>query len=151
VGIQTNKSLWTWGHNNSGQLGYGNKDFKVTWPTQICKPSDWQSVYAGLTIAAGKTDGTLWMWGFNAFNNIRITSEDKTYFSTPINIGSGTVPWLNVYNCFFFREESKQIVHFGLGETYLQMPQDGLVTHTKCMYNYTLLIKSASSLTDGFL
>jgi len=69
VGIQSDGSLWTWGWNQSGQLGNGNTS-NQTAPVQIVGVStgdyNWASVSTGCwdTVAI-KTDGTLWGWGGN--------------------------------------------------------------------------------------
>lgn len=86
--IKNNGTLWSWGHNNYGQLGDGtliNKNI----PTQIGSASTWSSVIGGLahTIAL-KTNGSIWTWGLNLYGQLGDSSTvDK---STPIQIGNST-------------------------------------------------------------
>ena len=63
MAIRADGSLWSWGHNHSGQLG------DETWPgrhlpARVRLDTDWISVSAGdnNTIAIG-VDGSLWTWG----------------------------------------------------------------------------------------
>ena len=70
--IKTDGTLWMWGFNSYGQLGNGgsgnatNSDgYPIqTMPVQVL--DDVAAVSCGYShTAALKTDGTLWMWGFN--------------------------------------------------------------------------------------
>jgi alpha-tubulin suppressor-like RCC1 family protein len=63
--IHINGSLWVWGFNYSGFLGFGdNYDRSV--PTQLGFDYDWSKIYNGSTFFLGlKNDKTLWGWGYN--------------------------------------------------------------------------------------
>ena len=65
-GVQTNGSLWCWGHNGWGNLGLGNYTPYNT-PQQVTSQgNNWASVTVSDTFAcAVKSDGTLWCWGNN--------------------------------------------------------------------------------------
>jgi len=98
----TGKELLIWGRNNSGNLG----DQTVIWrssPVQtISGGTNWRSIEiskAGSgtvpsTAAGIKTDGTLWIWGANAFgvlgNNTAIDA------SSPVQTISAGTNWKNI-------------------------------------------------------
>jgi alpha-tubulin suppressor-like RCC1 family protein/fibronectin type 3 domain-containing protein len=79
--------LWSWGLNDSGQLGVGDWNNRI-FPTLIA--SDWNyGIFNNIaTIAAGsgsygytialKTDGTLWGWGANGAGQLG-TGDSYTY------------------------------------------------------------------------
>ena len=93
LGIKNDGTLWTWGRNDSGQLGLGNTTNKNT-PTQIGSATDWEFVSAGYdTSFAIKTNGTLWGWGDNQF--ARIGDGTQTDRLSPIQIGTDT-NWLSI-------------------------------------------------------
>lgn len=69
-GIKSDGSLWSWGDNKYGQLGYGNKEFgKTPQPvllTGSLSESRWKTVSAGkYSTVAITTDGKLATWGTN--------------------------------------------------------------------------------------
>jgi alpha-tubulin suppressor-like RCC1 family protein len=62
---KTNSTIWVWGYNYSGQLGFGDTIDRYT-PTAIGTGSDWAKIDAGgFQTAALKTNGTIWVWGAN--------------------------------------------------------------------------------------
>ena len=65
--IKIDSTLWTWGDNTYGQLGNGTFSYSVrTVPGQLGTSHNWKSVSVGeYHLAALKTDGTLWTWGYN--------------------------------------------------------------------------------------
>ena len=69
--IKKDGTLWTWGYNTNGQLGDGtlvsrNLPVQVKGPGGTDYLTDIASVaVGGFHMAALKTDGTLWSWGFN--------------------------------------------------------------------------------------
>lgn len=88
AGIRRDGSLWTWGLNDSGQLGDGTIVDKSS-PIQIGALTDWKQVSCGYHhTEAVKTDGTLWAWGENNFAYL----GDGTLVpkSSPIQIGALT-------------------------------------------------------------
>ncbi len=61
--IQTDDSLWMWGHNYYDQLGNGTKESSAV-PIQVM--DNVAAVSCGKDhTAAIRTDGTLWTWGYN--------------------------------------------------------------------------------------
>ena len=99
--IKTDGSLWSWGNNQKGELGHndqGNPTRRSS-PTQVGTGGDqgWintvQSSDTG--ILAVKDDGTLWAWGNNSVGNLGL--NNKTDYSSPVQIGSGT-DWTKIGN-----------------------------------------------------
>jgi alpha-tubulin suppressor-like RCC1 family protein len=65
LALATDSSLWAWGRNHRGQLGFGDLEDRDR-PTRVGDDSDWASVAASdeHTVAL-KRDGSLWAWGGN--------------------------------------------------------------------------------------
>lgn len=86
--IKQDHTLWTWGANNSGQLGLGNNS-NVSIPTQVGNDNDWKYVSTGYwyTLAI-KLDGTLWAWGHNYSGQLGTGNTTNT--NSPVQIGSAT-------------------------------------------------------------
>ena len=71
--IKTDGTLWVCGYNNVGQLGDNSQVHKSSPVQTIAGGTNWKSVSAGLYhTAAIKTDGTLWLCGYN--NTVAITA-----------------------------------------------------------------------------
>jgi len=105
LAIRTDGTMWSWGDGNLGALGHGfggaasAHDKSV--PVQIGNLTDWSVVRAGpYHSSALKTDGTLWMWGSNAFGELG--QGDTTYRSSPVQVGALT-DWA-VISCGQFRQ-----------------------------------------------
>ena len=66
--IKTDGTLWSWGFHSYGGLGQNQGTVNLSSPTQIHGGgSDWSMCSGGNNRAGGvKTDGTLWVWGYNA-------------------------------------------------------------------------------------
>ena len=93
--IKTDGTLWTWGRSNYGQLGDNSKTDKST-PVQVAGAgTNWKSVSAGqVHTAAIKTDGTLWLWGFNNYGELGDNSvADK---STPVQVEGAGTNWKSI-------------------------------------------------------
>lgn len=71
LGLRNDGSLWSWGYNTQGQLGYGPPSSTVYVPTQVGADTDWRSVSAGSNHAlAIKESGDLYSWGGNSSGQI---------------------------------------------------------------------------------
>ncbi len=85
--LETDGSLWAWGHNDGGQLGDGTGVNKLS-PVRIGTGNDWAEPAAGgFHTVARKTDGSLWAWGYNAVGQLGDgTGVNKL---SPVRIGTG--------------------------------------------------------------
>ena len=86
--IKTDGTLWTWGINNLGQLGFPDRVYRSS-PTQVGTNINWSKISLGYDYASAiKTDGTLWMWGKNNYGQLGL--NDRVNRSSPIQVGSAT-------------------------------------------------------------
>jgi len=85
IGLKSDGSLWTWGHNNHGQIANGNTT-DVNAPYHVGSAA-WSAIAAGSEHAAAiKTDGTLWAWGWNGAGEIGDGSTQDRH--APVQVGS---------------------------------------------------------------
>ncbi len=95
-GIKRDGTLWTWGYNQSGQLGQNSPvPTRQSSPTQVGTDTTWSNVSFGTdkNIMATKTDGTLWTWGLNEYGQCGIngtTSPSNAGISSPTQVGTDT-------------------------------------------------------------
>jgi len=71
LAIKNDGSLWAWGkEDDHNPLGMNNNT-RYSSPTQVGTDTTWSYISAGAggsgTVAATKTDGTLWTWGNNEY------------------------------------------------------------------------------------
>ena len=97
-GLKTDGTLWTWGYNENGSLGLNQNDVHRSSPTQI-PGTTWSSINIGDTDNSGhaiatKTDGTLWMWGYNQGSG-ELGQNNRTNQSSPVQIPGTT--WATTY------------------------------------------------------
>jgi len=87
--------LWGWGFNTQGQLGDGTIIHKSSPVQTITGGTDWAQVASGERTTSGiKTDGTLWLWGYNLYGMIGDNSiVDK---SSPVQTIAGGTDWKQV-------------------------------------------------------
>jgi alpha-tubulin suppressor-like RCC1 family protein len=91
--VKTNGQLWMWGKNNYGQLG-DNTTINKSSPVQtIAGAFTWRQVATNSYGHCGaiKTDGTLWMWGYNVAGQLGINSTINQ--SSPTQTVAGAVTW----------------------------------------------------------
>ena len=71
IAIRSDGTLWTWGDNNTGQVGDGTTANIRSAPTQIGTDNNWNAIDGGVFHSlAAKSDGTVWGWGFNGFGQL---------------------------------------------------------------------------------
>ena len=89
--IKTDGTLWCWGLNSVGQLGDNTTTNRSSPVQTVTYGTNWKQVASTLknstlftygNTAAIKTDGTLWIWGYN--NNGEIGDKTTTNRSSPV-------------------------------------------------------------------
>lgn len=102
IAISSDGKLWSWGYNNTGQLGDGTIIDKNT-PIQIGSDNDWVAIGTGYSHSFGiKSNGTLWAWGYNYYGQLgRGTNGNGTNLLVPTQIGTDT-NWLSVVGGEYF-------------------------------------------------
>jgi alpha-tubulin suppressor-like RCC1 family protein len=100
VALKTDETLWSWGGNNSVQLGVNDNTHRSTPVTTLLGGNNWKSIACGgyHTIAL-KTDGTLWSWGSNLFGQLGV--NDTTRRSTPVTTLLGGNNWKSITGGFY--------------------------------------------------
>jgi hypothetical protein len=92
--LLTNGTVYAWGDNSFGQLGNGtitpgcngtnSPSCYVNSPQQVPGLTGVAALYAGGTVFAVKTDGTVWAWGSNIEGELGIgTMGDRGCYSAP--------------------------------------------------------------------
>ena len=88
LGVKTNGTLYSWGYNDSNQLGFGDTLNRLT-PTQIDTASDWANVFTADRHSVGlKTNGSIYSWGSNFSGQLGV--GDSADRDTPSQIGSSS-------------------------------------------------------------
>jgi hypothetical protein len=112
VAIKTDGTLWVWGRNYYGQLGTNesggglNLTGKTTPVTTFAGGTNWKQVSCGRHhTAAIKTDGTLWVFGFNTSGGLG--TNDITHRLTPVTTFAGGTNWKQVSAAGYFTSAIK--------------------------------------------
>ena len=94
--IKTDGTLWTWGRNYYyGSLGNNTRTDRSSPVQTVSGGTNWKLVAGGgYHTAAIKTDGTLWLWGYN--NNGQLGDNSITGTSSPIQTVSAGTNWKQV-------------------------------------------------------
>ena len=83
--IKTDGTLWAWGYNSYGELGFNNGT-QYSSPKQVGTDTTWSTIARGLEFSLStKTDGTLWAWGRNYWGQLG-QNESTNYYSSPRQI-----------------------------------------------------------------
>ncbi len=93
--VKTDGTLWAWGYNSTGQLG-DNTSVNKSSPVQtIAGGTNWRQVACGANhTAAIKTDGTLWLWGWDS--NGQLGDNTTASKSSPVQTVTGGTNWRQV-------------------------------------------------------
>ena len=93
--IKTDGTLWTWGSAGFGGLGVNDNTQRLTPITTFAGGTNWKQVSCTINnIAAIKTDGTLWTWGWNFYG--QLGDNTTTNRSTPVTTFAGGTNWKQV-------------------------------------------------------
>jgi alpha-tubulin suppressor-like RCC1 family protein len=88
-GIKSDKTLWCWGADGSGQLGDDATLAQKPTPVIVAGGATWKAVAAGGSHTCGiKSDNTLWCWGNDSTGQL---GDDATIAnqSTPVIVAGG--------------------------------------------------------------
>jgi alpha-tubulin suppressor-like RCC1 family protein len=93
--IKTDGTLWVWGRNSVGELGTNNTSNYSSPITTVAGGTNWKQVSCGEeNTAAIKTDGTLWVWGWN--DSGKLGTNNTTNYSSPVTTVAGGTNWETV-------------------------------------------------------
>jgi alpha-tubulin suppressor-like RCC1 family protein len=94
--IKTDGKLWVWGRNGASELGDGTVVSKSSPVQTAAAGSNWIKVSSGhFHSGAIKTDGTLWMWGYNSFYG-SLGDNTTTDKNSPVQTISGGTNWKEI-------------------------------------------------------
>jgi alpha-tubulin suppressor-like RCC1 family protein len=85
--VRTDHTLWCWGFNGDGQLGYDTGGTPETTPGKVGSKSDWSAVTIGGATCGIRTDHTLWCWGPNGNGQLGDNTTGPDRF-TPKQVGT---------------------------------------------------------------
>ena len=88
--VKTDGTLWSWGKGSYGTLGLGNTT-SYSSPKQVGALTTWSANLSnnyGGHVAAIKTDGTLWTWGYGSSGRLGLGND--TSYSSPKQVGALT-------------------------------------------------------------
>ena len=94
--IKTDGSLWLWGRSGSGMLGNNSPITDRSSPVQtVSAGTDWKQVSSGYSsMGAIKTNGTLWLWGYNGYGELG--NNSLIFKSSPVQTVSSGTNWKQV-------------------------------------------------------
>jgi alpha-tubulin suppressor-like RCC1 family protein len=92
--IKTDGTLWLWGRGQSGQLGTNDSVNRSTPVTTFAGGTNWKQVDCSYehTIAV-KTDGTLWVWGYDFVGTLGLNVTAFNNIFTPVTTFAGGTTW----------------------------------------------------------
>ena len=87
--LKTNGTLWACGRNhNDNNLGLNDQAHRSS-PTQVGTDTTWKAIAGrSSTMAALKTNGTIWAWGRNGYG--QSGQNNEVWYSSPAQIGTET-------------------------------------------------------------
>jgi alpha-tubulin suppressor-like RCC1 family protein len=92
--LKTNGTLWACGRNSDDMnLGLNDQAHRSS-PTQVGTDTTWKAISGrGHTMAALKTNGTVWAWGRNGYG--QAGQNNEIWYSSPAQIGTETT-WAEI-------------------------------------------------------
>lgn len=90
--IKMDGSLWACGYNHQGQLGTNDRVHRSSPVQTIAGGNDWKMISCGDSMTAAiKTNGTLWVYGYNNFGQLGINNTSSK--SSPVQTITGGNDW----------------------------------------------------------
>ena len=98
MAIKTSGQIWGWGRNCCGQIGDGTTVNRCSPVRERCSATDWCQVSSGVEhVAAIKTSGQIWSWGFNGTSaRLAIGSPLPTGSCSPVREFCSATDWCQV-------------------------------------------------------
>tara|TARA_Y100001938_G_C8028748_1_gene399449 strand:- start:40 stop:1233 length:1194 start_codon:yes stop_codon:yes gene_type:complete len=110
-GIQADGTLWRWGGNLGGALGQGggispnSSPTRRSSPVQVGTDTNWNQMSSfNSNVAATKTDGSLWSWGYNDKGELGHNNRRPSNYSSPKQIPGTNWTTTTSRNQLSFRE-----------------------------------------------
>lgn len=96
LALKKDGSLWGWGSDYSGVLGFDKGNYFYYYAKQIGVDKDWiyVSTYASSSFGI-KKDGSLWAWGYNKVNNLGIGPDTSARYA-PVRMDN-SIKWVKVH------------------------------------------------------
>lgn len=95
--FKTDGTLWGWGYNGNGMLGFSDTTLYRSSPVQIGLANDWATLPAGdaanFFASAVKTGGTLYSWG-RSTGGVRGNNTGTGLASSPVQVGASSI-WVS--------------------------------------------------------
>lgn len=91
-GIKSDGTLWCWGDGIEGQMGDNGTTDRSSPVQTVATGTNWKQVSCGqFHVGAVKTDGTLWLWGYNV--NGELGNNSSVGKSSPVQTVSTGTDW----------------------------------------------------------
>jgi alpha-tubulin suppressor-like RCC1 family protein len=95
VGLRQNGTIWAWGRNSNGQLGFGGTGDRFSPELVAGDITDWCYIGPGcIHSAAIRRDGTAWTWGNNFYGRLGDGTEVNS--SSPVSVIGGFTDWCQI-------------------------------------------------------
>ena len=113
--IKTDGTLWSWGFNFYGGLGTNDTTPRSSPVQTVSGGTNWKLASSGkYYTAAIKTDGTLWLWGYNNYGQIGTNNLTGYGYSSPVQTVSAGTNWkqvsANVDHITAIRDDSEDYI-----------------------------------------
>lgn len=105
--------LWTWGGNAYAHLGVNDTITRSTPVREFTSSTNWKQVSSNANhVAAIKTDGTLWTWGYNFYG--QLGNNTVTNRSTPVQEFTSSTNWKYIVRSSFANPSSIYAIKTGI-------------------------------------
>lgn len=103
--VRSDGTLWTWGYNGSGQLGYETERDFCSIATKVAIDDVKSIAFGERHTVALKNDGTVWTWGSNWYGQLGVGATYEE--STPVQVEISGVKAIaaQYYTTFALKED----------------------------------------------